>query len=310
VVHLTSGEHLGSTQRPIVDLPDEERIEWIRAERWISHPAAETALGVMNDLLTYPQRSRMPCLLVHGRTGMGKTMILRKFGRDHPPAVDPRLGVAQRPVVLMQLPPEPSEVPFYEELLGALGLPLVGEVSRIRARRMARDALRIVGARILVIDEIHALLVGGDRQQRVFLNVIRLLANELELPLVCAGTPEARRALLTDSGLADRFESVELPRWTNNLAFRRLLASYAAILPLRQRSELDDDMVRTAILKLTEGITVRIVRLLERLAVEAIRSGVERVTLESFTKASTPTPLLSMEHLRHAHNPRRAETTP
>ncbi len=39
---------------------------------------------------------------------------------------------------------------------------------------MARDALRIVGARLLVIDEIHALLVGGDRQQRVFLNVIRL----------------------------------------------------------------------------------------------------------------------------------------
>ena len=56
-------------------------------------------------------------------------------------------------------------MPLYEELLEALGLPLVGEVSRIRVRRMARDALRIVGARILVIDEIHALLVGGDRQQ-------------------------------------------------------------------------------------------------------------------------------------------------
>ena len=69
-------------------------------------------------------------------------MILRKFTRDHPKMIEPRLGVMQMPVVLMQPPPEPAEVAFYEELLGALGLPLVGEVSRIRARRMARDALR------------------------------------------------------------------------------------------------------------------------------------------------------------------------
>jgi hypothetical protein len=136
------------------------------------------------------------------------------------------------------------------------------------------------------------------------------LANELELPLVCAGTPEARRALLTDSGLADRFESVELPRWTNNLAFRRLLASYAAILPLRQRSELDDDKVRAAVLKLSEGITVRVVRLLERLAVEAIRNGDERITLESFARTPIPAPLLSMELLRGAQQQRRAEAPP
>jgi hypothetical protein len=141
--HLDPGHHA------IADLSNEERIQWVRAERWISHPAAELALETMADLLAYPQR---------------KTMILRKFTRDHPKTIGPRLGVMQMPVVLMQLPPEPAEVPFYEELLGALGLPLVGEVSRIRARRMARDTLRIVGARILVIDEIHALLVGGDRQ--------------------------------------------------------------------------------------------------------------------------------------------------
>jgi hypothetical protein len=64
-----------------------------------------------------------------------------------------------------------------------------------------------------------------NRQQRLFLNVIRLLANDLEIPLVCAGPPEARRALLTDGGLADRFEWVELPRWVNNLAFRRFLCA-------------------------------------------------------------------------------------
>jgi hypothetical protein len=295
---VTNFEHLDPWHRELATLADDERIQWIRSERWISHPAAEQALQAMDELLSYPQRNRMPCLLIHGRTGMGKTMILKKFGRDHPKFVDSRLGLAQTPVVLMQLPPEPLEVSFYEELLGSLGLPLVGEVSRTRARRMVRDALKIVGARILVIDEIHALLVGGERQQRVFLNVIRLLANELEMPLVCAGTPEARRALLTDGGLADRFESVELPRWTNNIHFRRLLASFSAFLPLRKPSDLDQDGIRTNILKLTEGITVRIARLLERLAVESIRTGTECITADSFISLPSRAPLLSMEHRR------------
>jgi hypothetical protein len=163
---------------------------------------------------------------------------------------------------------------------------------------MAREALKIIGARILVIDEIHALLVGGERQQRIFLNVIRLLANDLEMPLVCAGTPEARRALLTDNGLADRFESVELPRWTNNLAFRRLLASFAAILPLRKPSDLDHEKVRAIILKLSDGVTVRIVRLLERLAVDAIHRGSECIEVSSFDALPHRAPLLSMERRR------------
>jgi hypothetical protein len=41
---------------------------------------------------------------------------------------------------------------------------------------------------MLVIDEIHSLLAGTYREQRIFLNAIRFLANDLRLPLVCAGT--------------------------------------------------------------------------------------------------------------------------
>jgi hypothetical protein len=56
--------------------------------------------------------------------------------------------------------------------------------------------------------------------------------------------------------------------------------------------------VRTTILNLTEGITVRVVRLLERLAVEAIRDGTERITLQSFDTLPIRAPLLSMEGRR------------
>jgi hypothetical protein len=46
--------HLDSRHRALADLAADDRIQWIRAERGISHPAAETALEAMEDLLSYP----------------------------------------------------------------------------------------------------------------------------------------------------------------------------------------------------------------------------------------------------------------
>jgi hypothetical protein len=39
--------------------------------------------------------------------------------------------------------------------------------------------------RMLVIDEIHSMLAGTFREQRIFLNSLRFLANDLRIPLVC-----------------------------------------------------------------------------------------------------------------------------
>lgn len=51
---------------------------------------------------------------------------------------------------------------------------------------------------MLVIDEIHSILAGTFREQRIVLNAIRFLANDLRIPLVCVGTREAKQALMTD----------------------------------------------------------------------------------------------------------------
>jgi hypothetical protein len=57
---------------------------------------------------------------------------------------------------------------------------------------------------------VHTLLASSYRQQRILLNTLRYLANDLRIPLVCAGTADAKRALTTDQQLADRFEAFEL----------------------------------------------------------------------------------------------------
>lgn len=288
-------EHLLPEHRDEARCSNEERIRNIRVDRWISYARAEIVLARMQELVSYPPHDRMPALLLYGATGMGKTKILHKFTRDHPPKFDNAVGITRMQIVSMQMPPEPDERSFWAELLDALGSPINYGHTSLQMRRTARELLRFVEAKVLIIDELHALLAGSHRQQEILLNALRLLASDLKLPLILAGTTDAKRALMTDRQLADRFEAVELPRWRNDEAYNRLLASFLSVLPLRRRSDLMVPAVRKALLDHTQGITVRIVRAIENLAIEAIRSGRECINQESLTALAAVPLLLSME---------------
>ncbi len=290
----TDFDHLAPECREDATLPSPERIRRIQAERWISYPRAEVILERLEELLHYPQRDRMPCLLLYAATGMGKTKILRKFRRDHPGTFDGKMGVQRAQLVAMQMPPEPDERSFYTQLLASLQAPTRAGMNVHQMRHVVCDLLGYIGARMLIIDEVHALLASTYRQQRILLNTMRYLANELRIPLACAGTSEAKTALTTDEQLADRFEAYELPLWQNDEAFLRLLASFEAIFPLQRRSDLTGAACRRILLDRTEGLTVRIVRLLETLAVNAIRTGKERIDRESLEDLRISPRLLSM----------------
>jgi len=67
--------HLDQAYRRYAALPDQERIAWIKADRWIGFDQAGAALTRLSALLDYPPRDRMPCLLIFGDTGMGKTKL-------------------------------------------------------------------------------------------------------------------------------------------------------------------------------------------------------------------------------------------
>jgi hypothetical protein len=275
-------EHLDERYRRYAALPEEERIAWINADRWIGFDQAEGALVRLNALLAYPPRDRMPCLLIYGDTGMGKTKIVRKFERAHPATFRQSTGVTKRPVVVAQVPSEPVERDLYRELLASLQAPALAGGTLAREKDVCRSLLRTVGARMIILDEVNGMLAGTYRQQRIFLNALRFLANDLRVPLVCAGTDLARQALLTDAQLAERFEALHLKPWKNDHAFARLLKSLAGILPLRGSSDLESQAVRDRILMLTSGVTSRIFRLIETAAEEAIRSGREQLDLTSF----------------------------
>jgi hypothetical protein len=94
--------HLHGSQQGLAQLNNDERIAWIRQERWIEYPRAKRILERLSDLVDYPPRDRMPCLVIYGSTGMGKTRIVQKFLRENRAHFDNKLGRTRLPVVSIQ----------------------------------------------------------------------------------------------------------------------------------------------------------------------------------------------------------------
>ena len=299
--------HLAEDYRERATWADEERIAWIRMDRWLGFPKAETVRKTLDAMLRYPPRTRMPCLLIYGQTGMGASRIVERFEAENPRGFNDTTGTATIPVVAVQLPPQPTDGEFYGEVLEKLGAGFAGRGDVQRARQLTRRIMGHVGARMLILDEINHMLACTPRQQRVFLNTLRYLANDLQIPLVCTGNHEARAALLTDAALAERFDAVELVRWQNDEPFRLLMVTLAAILPLRKPSQLEEERCRTAILDLCDGNTGRIFRLVETLAVRAIENGTERIEVGDLDADDLVLPSVSMKALAQRRGRGRAK---
>ena len=134
--------HLNAVARAQAQLGDEERIRSLYGERWIPHPRAQRALDRLNFLFGYPKCARMQGLPLFGDSGIGKTMIVEKFLRDHPRTYDCDAGVTTVAVLAMQMPPAPDEKRFYTQLLNAVGAPAGPDGRNWHQRRAGRRSKR------------------------------------------------------------------------------------------------------------------------------------------------------------------------
>lgn len=276
--------HLHPSVRALAALGDDERIRLVRTDRWIGYTRAVQALERLETLLGWPSSQRMPNLLVVGPTNNGKSMILEKFRRAHPPVTHPERE--EIPVLVVQMPSDPAISRFYAALLAALGAPAHrGRVLPV----LERTALWWLWARevrMLVIDELHNMLAGGDAKRREFLNLLRFLGNELRMPLVGVGTAEAYLAVRSDDQLENRFEPLTLPRWEPDEQALSLLASFAAAFPLRRPSPIATTDMATYLIGRSEGTIGELSALLTDAAVAAITTGEEAINPTTLRLAS------------------------
>lgn len=219
----------------------------------------------------------MPNMLIVGETNNGKTMIATRFAKLHPAREVEGGEAVHVPVLMIQAPPAPDERRFYMAILDRLFASYRPGVRIASMQAQVIRLLRYAGVQVLVIDEIHHVLAGYLARQRAFLNVIKYLGNELQVPIVALGIHEAARALHTDPQLANRFEPVALPRWVMGEEFLMLLASFETMLPLRERSGLTGRHLADTVLAMSEGLIGEVASVLAAAAVHAVRTGRERI---------------------------------
>src|SRR3546814_434691 len=115
---------------------------------------------------------------------------------------------------------------LYGRILEELGSP-----ARISHRLSDRELLvqrllRDVDCRLLILDEVQDVLLGSEREQQRALEGIKLLMNELRLPVIAFGTGKAGQGFNADPHLQARFSQLTLPLWKADNTLANFLAAY------------------------------------------------------------------------------------
>ena len=273
-------EHVHEKFRHLVTASNQERIEFLDEPRWVGYAVANKIIDNLVSLMHKPKRPRMLNLLVVGDSNNGKTTLIRHFYNLHgTPFVDSNAD-GNCPIILAEAPPSANEKELYISLLERFYIPYRATDSVAKLRYQTIHLFREFKVKMLIIDEFHSLLVGTARQQRQVMNAIKMLCNELQIPIVGVGTRDAIRVLHTDPQHASRFDVAELPTWKLDKEFQKLLFPFQGILPLKKGSNLQSPELATRIHTISGGNLGNVHRLLTACAVEAINTGTEQITLD------------------------------
>ncbi|MES2282498.1 MAG: TniB family NTP-binding protein [Pseudomonadota bacterium] len=270
-------------------LPDEDRFSYIDSDRWLPYQRANQVIALLEDFLKRPRINRPPNMMLVGRSDNGKSHILEHFANLHPGVMNSEGPNITAQVMLLETPPTANANDLYDTILYMLNQPRPANKSRESRRDAAKDILRNVGTKILMLDEINHLLSGNLNRQREFLFALKHLSNELRMSVVIAGTPESLQLLHVSDQIENRFRPEPLPLWVVGLEMRTLLANFEQVLPLRQPSSLSRK--ETAVLIHSFGIETigGFSNILNRAAKEAITSGTECITADILRKCAPKT---------------------
>ena len=274
-----NGEHLSPKTRELLDRPIQERIAYIQVDSWIPYSQANKILQQLEELLNHPKCDRMPNLAITAQTNNGKTRLMKHFLSLHPASESS--GTIIAPVFYVQCPGFPDESRLYSAILLKLCKKFRPSAPAQEKLVLLLDALSKIEIRILALDEVNFTEVGTAAKQKRFLNALRYLANELRISIVCLGTEEMMRVIRSVPSVENRFPPMVLPQWQSGLEFRKLLASFEKIIPLKYPSGLPKSATLIAkLLTRSEGTIGELKTLLAAAATDAMHNGTEPITEE------------------------------
>ncbi|UMZ11914.1 TniB family NTP-binding protein [Pseudomonas sp. MPFS] len=294
---MTQYNHIHPEFRPVMLKPTQGRIDFLYEQRWIGYPSAQKLIDLMHHLMTVPKRPRMPNLLVVGSPNHGKTTVIDRFVKLHGTGYLDTDGESVKPVISIEAPPSADERSLYCAILEEFWTPYRPTDVVPKLRFQVIHQMRENHVRLFIIDEFHSMLAGTAIKQREIMNVIKLLCNELMIPVVGVGTEDAVRVLHTDPQHASRFDVFTLHNWALNVEFQRFLKGFESVLPLQQPSGLAHPDLANRLHAISEGNTGNLHRLLIECATEAIHSGKEKIDVDIIQSKSWVQPTRGIRKL-------------
>lgn len=263
----------------ILELPDKARIKIIKKGIWVQYPLADKLISHLEELLYQPKRPRMEGRGIIGDTNNGKTSIVQEFidiqkrksGNKDDDFYD---------ILYVEAPEVPSVKSLYIEILTECNLKhstKTGTTEQLKQKML--KALRDLNVKMLFIDEIHNLLSAqNERILQQCLNALKGLSNRLQIPIILVGTEEAEGVIKSDGQILSRYRIIRLNKWKKDKSFLLLLKSFEKALPLRKPSNLHNSEISKMMYELSEGILGNISIIIRESAIEAIKTGEERIT--------------------------------
>jgi hypothetical protein len=272
--------HLDPRIGSIAVADEATRIRMIEKDLFIEHDYSRYLGALLEQFICGQRQTRMPCLLILGDAGMGKTAQLHRFQRQYPDRRDDEHGQILRPVVIANTPPEPTRQTIEGAVLEALGAPMITRARFVDRAAVARRMLTAHQTKVLIFDEIQHICHARARDRAVVLDTIKGISTTCQISVICAGSPGVERDFLADPQIERRFEVTQFAAWTAGTAFGRFLNTYERARPLRLPSNLAEPAMMKAVLAEAAGVTHRIIQRLNAAAIVAIHERIERITPE------------------------------
>ena len=258
-----------------LELSAAERIEICRHDFWIDTPKFALMFECISHMLYTHNQIQSSCIFIHGAGGDGKSAAWHrlKFLSAN----------SDRKMVFIELTENTNRFKLHDRLLEAFGIE-VGRRSTADKEDLILKYIRANNICAIVIDELNDALLQPYAQKRTLLSLLRNLSGTLKLWVIAFGNTEACSILMLDRIIDRRFVQFAIKDWELGQDFVDFLATYEAHLPLKLKSDLACPEIRTLIHTESYKIMDNVVKIMKCLAMDAIDSGVERITLEQFPR--------------------------
>jgi len=283
--------HVLEEHRHKLQLPAPERIEICRHDFWIDTPKFALMFECIGHMMYTANQIQASCIFIHGHGGDGKSAAWRrlKFINAH----------SDKKMVFIELSENTNRFKLHTRLCEAFGI----DIARRSTANKEELILRYIadnGICAIVIDELNDALLQPYAQKRTLLSLMRNLAGTLKLCVIAFGNTEACDILTLDRIIDRRYVQYYIDDWKIGQDFVDFLATYEAHLPLKVKSDLASPEIRTLIHTASHGIMDNVVKIMKCLAMDAIDSGVERITPEQFPRL----PNIAMRFGFNLHTPK------